>query len=123
MPAVLSTSFTIGTIPDSIGSYFRMEGKCEVELVDMVLRIRSKLDDARLDLPLPDIIRERLERHVDTILRTLPDDLRGVLGKKRNFLTGTNSVEAMGAGPADENAATVSERKSEERTVEAALCK
>ena len=97
-----------------------MEGKCEVELVDMVLRIRSKLDDARLDLPLPDIIRERLEQHVDTILRTLPDDLRGVLAKKRNFLSGSNSVEAMGAGPADENAATVSERKSEERTVEAA---
>ena len=99
-----------------------MEGKCEVELVDMVLRIRSKLDDARLDLPLPDIIRERLERHVDTILRTLPDDLRGVLGKKRNFLSGSNSVEAMGAGPEDENAATVPERKSEERSVEAAPC-
>ena len=86
-----------------------MEGKCEVELVDMVLRIRSKLDDARLDLPLPDIIRERLERHVDTILKTLPDDLRGVLSKKRSLHRGSNSVEAMGSGP-EENAATVSER-------------
>lgn len=57
-----------------------MAGKAEVELVDMVLRIRGKLAEAkREELPLPDIVVERLEGHVKTIVQTLPQDLQGVI--------------------------------------------
>ena len=57
-----------------------MPGKAEVELVDMVLRIRSKLEEAKKDeLPLPDIVIERLEGHIATIVATLPPDLQGVI--------------------------------------------
>jgi len=60
-----------------------MTGKAEVELVDMVLRIRSKLTEAsREELPLPDIVVERLEGHVRTIVDTLPADLQGVIDSK-----------------------------------------
>jgi len=60
-----------------------MTGKAEVELVDMVLRIRSKLAEARREeLPLPDVVMERLEGHVRTIVGTLPADLQCVIDSK-----------------------------------------
>ena len=60
-----------------------MEGKAEVELVDMVLRIRNKLIEAKKEnLPLADIVIERLEGHVSTIVNTLPSDLQTVINKK-----------------------------------------
>ena len=59
-----------------------MYGKEEVQLVDMVLRIRAKLSEAKSQhLPLPDIVKENLEKHVDTIIKTLPSDLQVVLEK------------------------------------------
>ena len=61
-----------------------MEGKAEVELVDMVLRIRNKLAEAKKDfLPLADIVVERLEKHVKTIVETLPSDLQTVITNNR----------------------------------------
>ena len=57
-----------------------MTDKEEVQLVDMVLRIRNKLADAeKHQLPLSDLMCERLQKHVETILKTLPEDLQGVL--------------------------------------------
>lgn len=57
-----------------------MENKAEVELVDMVLRIRNKLVESKKDnLPLADIVIERLENHVKTIVDTLPSDLQTVI--------------------------------------------
>jgi len=57
-----------------------MAGKAEVELVDMVLRIRGKLAEARREeLPLPDLVVERLQAHIREIVATLPTDLQGVL--------------------------------------------
>lgn len=53
-----------------------MVEKEEVQLVDMVLRIRNKL--AEVD-DLPDIVVERLTKHIDTIVRALPPDLQAVL--------------------------------------------
>jgi len=61
-----------------------MEGKAEVELVDMVLRIRNKLSEAKKDhLPLADIVIERLEGHVRAIVDTLPSDLQNVIDKSK----------------------------------------
>lgn len=61
-----------------------MEGKAEVELVDMVLRIRNKLAEAKKDnLALADIIVERLEGHVTTIVKTLPSDLQTVIANNQ----------------------------------------
>jgi len=59
-----------------------MADKEEVQLVDMVLRIRNKLEEAG-DLPLADVTRERLGQHVETVLAALPEDLRGVLLAKK----------------------------------------
>ena len=57
-----------------------MEGKEEVQLVDMVLRIRNKLAEASdQNLPVPDIVNEQLVGHVEKILKTLPQDLQLVL--------------------------------------------
>ena len=59
-----------------------MAGKEEVQLVDMVLRIRAKLSEAiSQNMPVPDIVKERLEKHVASIVRTLPSDLQDVLQK------------------------------------------
>ena len=52
-------------------------------MVDMVLRIRNKLEES-CDLGLPDIVKERLEKHVETILAVLPEDLQGVLSASKN---------------------------------------
>jgi len=60
-----------------------MEGKAEVELVDMVLRIRGKLAEADRDnLPVADIILERLQGHVSAIVKTLPADLQAVIASR-----------------------------------------
>lgn len=60
-----------------------MEGKAEVELVDMVLRIRGKLSEGeRSGLPISDIVKERLESHVKRIVSILPDDLQMVIAAK-----------------------------------------
>lgn len=57
-----------------------MKDKEEVQLVDMVLRIRNKMAEASdQKLPVPDIISEQLSGHVETILKTLPHDLQLVL--------------------------------------------
>ena len=60
-----------------------MENKEEVVLVDMVLRIRNKLEESS-DLGVPDIVKERLNKHIGTVLAVLPEDLRGVLTKKKS---------------------------------------
>lgn len=60
-----------------------MEGKEEVQLVDMILRIRTKLTEAESDdLQLSDMARERLKEHVATVMASLPNDLRNVLGNE-----------------------------------------
>jgi len=60
-----------------------MEGKAEVELVDMVLRIRGKLSEGeRSGLPISDLVKERLEAHVTKIVAKLPDDLQTVIAAK-----------------------------------------
>lgn len=57
-----------------------MEQKEEVQLVDMVLRIRNKLREAcDQSLPLPDVVCERLHKHIATIVQALPTDLQTVL--------------------------------------------
>jgi hypothetical protein len=56
--------------------------KEEVQLVDMVLRIRNKLEESQ-DLPVADIVLERLSAHVETIVKTLPPDLQAVLLKAK----------------------------------------
>ena len=65
-----------------------MEGKEEVQLVDMVLRIRNKLVEASdQNLPVPDIVNEQLLGHVEKILKTLPQDLQLVLKTEEAIVT------------------------------------
>lgn len=87
-----------------------MAGKEEVQLVDMVLRIRAKLSDAiSQNMPIPDIVKERLEKHVANIVRTLPSDLQDVL-QKGTILNIDKNYNA--------SSHSVSGRNSSERTID-----
>ena len=87
-----------------------MTGKEEVQLVDMVLRIRAKLSDAiSQNMPIPDIVKERLEKHVANIVRTLPSDLQDVL-QKGTILNIDKNYNA--------SSHSVSGRNSSERTID-----
>lgn len=57
-----------------------VQGKKEVEIVDMILKIRCKLKqcDAE-DVPLSAETRNQLRMRLEDIVCTLPDDLRSVL--------------------------------------------
>lgn len=48
-----------------------------MEAVDLVLRLREQI--AQSNLPIKPDVRDKLQVHVDSILKTLPDDLRSVL--------------------------------------------
>jgi hypothetical protein len=57
-----------------------VQGKQEVEVVDMILRIRHKLEQSETDeLPLSNSTRDQLRLRMDDIICTLPDDLKTVL--------------------------------------------
>ncbi|KAK7874564.1 hypothetical protein R5R35_013134 [Gryllus longicercus] len=57
-----------------------VQGKQEVEVVDMILRIRNKLEQSEIeDLPLSDTTRNQLRLRMADIICTLPDDLKAVL--------------------------------------------
>ncbi|KAJ8676232.1 hypothetical protein QAD02_012018 [Eretmocerus hayati] len=54
--------------------------KQEVEIVDMILRIRQKLEKSNLDdVPLEYSVQEMLRGRINEITQTLPDDLRLIL--------------------------------------------
>jgi len=58
-----------------------LRGKREVEVVDMVLRLREKLDAAssgEAPLPISPQTRHHLQTQLQTVLASLPDDLRTV---------------------------------------------
>lgn len=57
-----------------------VQGKQEVELVDMVLRIRQKLKKSNEhDVPLGNSVQDMLRERINDITRTLPDDLKIIL--------------------------------------------
>nr|SVE78755.1 EOG090X031T [Daphnia lumholtzi] len=58
-----------------------LQGKREVEVVDMVLRLREKLNVtlAEETLPVSPQTRLHLQGQLDTVLQSLPEDLRSVL--------------------------------------------
>ncbi|XP_001602662.1 protein DENND6A [Nasonia vitripennis] len=57
--------------------------KQEVEVVDMILRIRQKLEKSNLDdVPLGYSVQEMLRERINEITQTLPDDLRTILNKE-----------------------------------------
>lgn len=60
-----------------------VQDKQEVEIVDMVLRIRQKLEKSNLDdIPLGYSVQEMLQERINEITRTLPEDLRAILSKE-----------------------------------------
>ncbi|XP_031834729.1 protein DENND6A [Nomia melanderi] len=57
-----------------------VQGKQEVELVDMVLRIRQKLEKTYIDeVPIGKSVKEKLQERINDITHTLPDDLKDIL--------------------------------------------
>lgn len=60
-----------------------VQGKQEVEVVDMILRIRQKLDKSYEDeVPISRSIQEKLSDRINDIIYTLPDDLQIILNVK-----------------------------------------
>lgn len=60
-----------------------LEGKQEVEIVDMILKIRQKLDECESKgYPLNKKIKDQLKVKMDDIICSLPDDLKNVLSNK-----------------------------------------
>ncbi|XP_001947112.2 protein DENND6B [Acyrthosiphon pisum] len=61
-----------------------LEGKQEVEIVDMILKIRQKLDECESKgYPLNKRIKDQLKVKMDDIICSLPDDLKNVLSNKK----------------------------------------
>lgn len=57
-----------------------VQGKQEVEVVDMILRIRHKLEQSETnELPLSSSTKDQLRLRMADIICTLPDDLKTVL--------------------------------------------
>ncbi|XP_059488518.1 protein DENND6A isoform X2 [Neocloeon triangulifer] len=57
-----------------------VQGKKEVEVVDMVLQIRHKIEQSQSEeLPLSGVTKQQLQTRLDDIIFTLPEDLRSVL--------------------------------------------
>jgi len=54
-----------------------VSGRDEVEAVDLILKLREQISQTHL--PVKPQVREKLKGHVDSILKTLPDDLQSVL--------------------------------------------
>lgn len=62
-----------------------LEGKQEVEIVDMILKIRQKLDECESKgYPLNKRIKDQLKVKMDDIISSLPDDLKNVLSNKNS---------------------------------------
>lgn len=60
-----------------------VQGKEEVEVVDMIIKIRCKLEECRLrNVRLSENVCKQLQQRMDEIVCTLPDDLRSVLNSK-----------------------------------------
>ncbi|XP_015599764.1 protein DENND6A isoform X2 [Cephus cinctus] len=60
-----------------------VQGKQEVEIVDMILRIRQKLDKSYDDdVPIGHAVQEMLRERINDITCTLPDDLKVILNQE-----------------------------------------
>lgn len=57
-----------------------VQGKPEVEVVDMVLKIKNKLNKLRdHDMPVTNNTKEQLVQRLQDIMCTLPEDLKNIL--------------------------------------------
>lgn len=57
-----------------------VQGKPEVEVVDMVLKIKNKINKCHQhDIPVSNTIKEQLGQRLEDIICTLPDDLKNIL--------------------------------------------
>ncbi len=92
-----------------------MRDKEEVQLVDMVLRIRNKLEEEGGREDIPDVVVDSLESHVDTIVKTLPQDLQVVLNKDKDKRADDNKVSAspdQGSGASKDSLVQAAEEQA-----------
>lgn len=59
-----------------------MEGKTEVEMVDAILRIRSRIQTVRKDGSVNNEILAKLRRSLDIVHEKLPSDLRAFISNQ-----------------------------------------
>lgn len=57
-----------------------MQGKPEVEVVDMVLKLRNKIDKTKEhNIPISNATKEQLKQRLQDIISSLPEDLKNIL--------------------------------------------
>lgn len=57
-----------------------MQGKPEIEVIDMVLRIRNKISKYQeLNIPVKHVVREQLDERLKDMIESLPEDLKNVV--------------------------------------------
>jgi hypothetical protein len=56
-----------------------VQGKPEVEVVDMMLKIKDKITKCHeINIPVNDKVKEKLNQRLQDIISSLPDDLKNV---------------------------------------------
>lgn len=56
-----------------------VQDRPEVEVVDMVLRIKSKIGECENDIPVSESVKQRLNQRMHDVVTSLPDDLKNIL--------------------------------------------
>lgn len=57
-----------------------MQGRPEVEIVDMVLKIKGKIDKTKEhDFPISNSTKEQLKQRLQDIISSVPEDLKNIL--------------------------------------------
>lgn len=56
-----------------------VRGRPEVEVVDMVLRIKNKIGKCENDIPVSESVKQQLNQRMQDIVTSLPDDLKNLL--------------------------------------------
>lgn len=56
-----------------------MQDRPEVEVVDMVLRLKNKLGECESNIPVSDNVKQQLSQRIDDVVTSLPEDLKNIL--------------------------------------------
>lgn len=56
-----------------------MQDRPEVEVVDMVLRLKNKLGECESNIPVSENVKQQLSQRIDDVVTSLPEDLKNIL--------------------------------------------
>lgn len=56
-----------------------MQDRPEVEVVDMVLRLKNKIGECENEIPVSESVKQQLNERMQDVVTSLPDDLKNIL--------------------------------------------